>query len=208
GYSNVDSALAGINNNVTTPPPAPPTWQTPTVVSSIQINLAWTESTAGVDGFFIERRTGPVGTFTQIKQLPGPAASYPDTGLSPGTPYYYQMRAFSNQYGISNYSAVINASTLSTPAPPSNLTAAAPTAAQINLTWVDGSSNEDGFAVERAAGAGAYAQIATVAANLTSYQDTDPALLPATPYNYRVRAFSNAAGYSAYCMPATVTTPN
>src|SRR5262249_39999403 len=88
------------------------------------------------------------------------------------------------------------------------LTAAAPTAAQVNLTWIDGSSNEDGFAIERATGAGAYAQIATVAANLTSYQDTDPALLPAIAYNYRVRAFSNAAGYSAYCTPATVTTPN
>lgn len=45
-------------------------------------------------------------------------------------------------------------------------------AAQLSLTWVDASTNEDGFKVERKTGsAGAYEQLATVAAGTTGYVD-------------------------------------
>jgi hypothetical protein len=69
-------------------------------------------------------------------------------------------------------------------------------AAQLTLSWVDNSTTEDGFNIERRLGSSTtFAPIATVASNTTSY--TDAALLDATMYCYRVQAF-NTAGSSGY----------
>jgi hypothetical protein len=85
---------------------------------------------------------------------------------------------------------------------PSNLSAAA-AANQINLSWQDNGSNEVGFRVERKTGGGAYAQVASVPANTTTYVDNG--LAAATAYTYRVRAY-NASGNSAYSNEANATT--
>jgi hypothetical protein len=65
------------------------------------------------------------------------------------------------------------------------------------LTWIDNSSNEDGFKIERCIGGGctAFVQLAQVGAGVTTYPDTG--LLRDTRYGYRVRAF-NGIGNSAY----------
>ena len=74
---------------------------------------------------------------------------------------------------------------------------------QLTLTWTDNSTNESGFAVERATGqAGTFAQVGTVAAKVTSY--TDSTVASATTYCYRVRAFNNA-GTSPYSNQACGT---
>jgi hypothetical protein len=87
---------------------------------------------------------------------------------------------------------------LSLPAP-SGLTATAINSRQIVLSWEDHSNNEDGFKIERKAGAaGSYAVIVPqggIGANVTSYADTG--LVDGTNYFYRVRAY-NASGNSAY----------
>jgi hypothetical protein len=92
------------------------------------------------------------------------------------------------------------------PAAPSALTATAVSTSQINLAWTDNSSNETGFKIERKTGAGGtYAEIATVGANITSYNNTS--LSSNTQYYYRVRA-TNASGDSAYTAEANATTFN
>jgi hypothetical protein len=69
-------------------------------------------------------------------------------------------------------------------------------AAHLQLTWIDNSSDEWGFKVERRIGSlGGFSEIVMVGVNVSSY--TDSALAPATTYCYRVRAF-NAAGASPY----------
>src|SRR3989454_736732 len=92
------------------------------------------------------------------------------------------------------------------PLTPSNLTATATagSATQIDLTWQDNATNEDGFRVERApGGTTSFAEIATVGSHATSYQSTG--LTPGTSYSYRVRAY-NAVGPSDYSNTATATT--
>ena len=89
------------------------------------------------------------------------------------------------------------------PAAPSGLAAGAVSSSQIDLSWTDNSGNEDGFRIERATGGGAFAEIATVGANVTSYASTG--LAASTAYSYRVRAF-NSGGNSAYSNIATATT--
>jgi len=84
-----------------------------------------------------------------------------------------------------------------TPAAPSNLTANAVSANQINLSWSDNSGNETGFKIERCQGNNCtnFAEIAQVGANVTSFPNTG--LTRNTWYRYRVRAF-NGSGDSGY----------
>src|SRR5439155_917961 len=92
------------------------------------------------------------------------------------------------------------------PAAPSNLTVTSPVLnpdITLELAWTDNSTNESGFGIERRTGTGAYSQIATVGAGVTSYTDTG--LTPGTPYTYRVRAW-NAVGYSPYSDEMSETT--
>jgi len=89
------------------------------------------------------------------------------------------------------------------PPAPGNLIATALSASRIDLSWSDNSTNESGFAIERASGGGAFSSIATVGANITTYADTG--LPAATAYTYRVRA-TNSAGNSAYSNSAAATT--
>jgi hypothetical protein len=94
----------------------------------------------------------------------------------------------------------------SPPAAPTNLTAVPISANQIDLSWTDNDTIETGFRIERCAGAGCdtFGEIATVGANVVSYQHTG--LAGSTSYSYRVRAY-NAAGTSAYSNVATAVTP-
>jgi S-layer homology domain len=69
------------------------------------------------------------------------------------------------------------------------------TAGQVTLSWVDNSSNELGFRVERKTGeAGTLGQVGVVGANTTSF--TDVTVDAGNLYCYFVRAY-NAAGDSA-----------
>jgi len=94
----------------------------------------------------------------------------------------------------------------SSPAAPSNLSASAVSASQINLQWTDNATNEQGFEIERCTGSGCsnFALLTTVGANTTSLSNTG--LAANTTYRYRVRAY-NADGDSAYSNTAAATTP-
>ncbi len=92
------------------------------------------------------------------------------------------------------------------PAAPSSLGAVAISSSQINLAWTDNSDNEEGFKIERKAGAGGtYSQIGTVTADTISYQSAG--LNADATYYYRVRAY-NSDGDSSYSNEANATTPS
>ena len=184
--------------------PSPPANLSAAAVSSSQINLIWTDQSTNETGFQIERKTGAGGTYAQIGTAAANATAYSDTGRTEGTTYYYRVRAV-NGAGNSAYSNEANATTsVSLPAAPANLSAAAASVSQINLIWTDQSTNETGFQIERKTGAGGtYAQIGTAAANATAYSDTGRT--EGTTYYYRVRAV-NGAGNSTYSNEANATT--
>ncbi len=200
GYSNAASATTDDPPS----PPADPSGLTATANGTSQIDLAWTDNSANEDNFKIERHAGD-GNFAEIATVGADVTSFGDTGLSASTTYTYRVRA-SNAAGNSGYSNEASATTDDPPPPPadpSGLTATANGTSQIDLAWTDNASNEDNFKIERHAGDGNFAEIATVGADVTSFGDTG--LAASTTYTYRVRA-SNAAGNSGYSNEASATT--
>ena len=90
------------------------------------------------------------------------------------------------------------------PAAPSGLTATAVSSSQINLSWTDNSADEDNFIVARSTTSGGpYTDIATLGANVTTFNNTG--LAANTTYYYVVRA-SNSGGASANSAQASATT--
>jgi hypothetical protein len=184
--------------------PASPSSLTVSVIASTQINLAWTDNSTNETGFRVERKTGASGTWSQIASLGANVRTFSNTGLAAGTTYYYRVRAY-NASGNSGYSNEVMATTPSLlPAAPSGLRATASSATQITLAWVDNSTNETGFLVDRKTGAsGTWSQIASLGTNVRTFSNTG--LAARTTYYYRVRA-RNSNGNSAYSNEAGATT--
>lgn len=89
------------------------------------------------------------------------------------------------------------------PKAPATLVALPASGSQINLTWLDLSTDETGFEVEQSTDGTKFVKIADLTANTITYQDKS--LKSATKYWYRVRA-KNASGVSAYSNIANAAT--
>jgi hypothetical protein len=90
------------------------------------------------------------------------------------------------------------------PIAPTTLIGQAVSTSKINLAWTDNSTNEDGFKIERKIAGGTYAVIATTAANITNYTDSN--LVANKAYTYRVYAFNAAGSSLTYTNEVTIST--
>lgn len=186
--------------------PATPTSVQAQVLSATSIRIRWTD-VANETGYTIEYTIPPAITFQTAGTASTNTMRFDHTGLIASTTYVYRVKAI-NSAGSSPPSLEANAITSSVPTAvpedPTGLTAAAvPSTLQIDLAWVDASTDEDGFRIERRKQGGIFIQIATVGASTSSYQDMG--LEASTAYIYRVRSY-NAIGDSAYSNEVTDTT--
>src|SRR6266481_2703108 len=199
--------MTSCNSSPSAPPPdtMPPSAPANLAVmsaSSTQVNLSWTASTdnVGVTGYMVERCQG--AACSNFAQIATPTTTtFSDTALTASTSYSYRVRATDAAGNLSAYS---NTASASTPAPPdttpptapTNLTATAASASQINLAWTASTDNVGvtGYRVERCRGASCsnFAQIA--APTTSTFSDTG--LAASTSYSYRVRATDAANNLS------------
>jgi fibronectin type 3 domain-containing protein len=187
------------------PPPPAPTGLVATAASTAQINLSWGSST-GATGYNILRGTTTGGPYTQAGT--STTALFSDTGLTPGTPYYYVVQATSSA-GPSINSLEAAATTLSVvSSPPTGLTATTISSSQIKLSWTTpsntGGSPITGYKIERSTDGGLnWGTIKSNTGSVITYSNTG--LSPNTSYTYRVSAI-NSAGTSSPSNTASATT--
>lgn len=194
--------------------PAAPTNLTATKINDNRVDLAWQDNSSNEAGFHIETATNPsfppAGTLT-ITVAPN-STTYSDTTVSAiGETFYYRVTSFdsSGDSAPSNVASVyIGVPTQGIPAAPSGLTATAVSATQVDLAWIDNSTNpsEVGFLIERAKDNGFSSEPAsfTVGPNIMIY--SDQTVIGGTTYYYRVKSF-NALGSSTESNTATLTIP-
>jgi titin len=200
------------SNEAATTTPAPPvspgapTGASATAVSSSRIDVTWGAATGIADRYRIERKTGPAGSYAAIDSVSGSSLSYENTGLAPGSQYFYRVQAC-NSGSCSDYSNETSATTpQALPGVPSGLTATAVSSSRIDLAWSAASGTVSRYRIERKNNTlpGDYTVIDSVAGGTLTYQSTE--LSPLTPYSYRVQA-CNSAGCSGYSNEATASTP-
>ncbi|MBI5675401.1 MAG: DUF2341 domain-containing protein [Nitrospirae bacterium] len=173
------------------------------------VGLTWSDNSGVEDGYYVERRVGAcdsVNPWVLINTAAANATSYSDTLLNIGSQYCYRVQAFMNNGESSVWTEKLT--TTLTPSAPGGLSATAANTTQVNLSWTDNTSAEDGFRIERCSGAGCsdFTELTTVAANTTTYQDIS--VCKATAYSYRIVAYKTAQWESAYSGTASATTAN
>jgi hypothetical protein len=196
--NSVDSNEASANTVAPTPTvPAAPGGLVTTVISSTQINLSWTDNSTNETIFRLRRKTGSTGTYADLGTVVQNVTSYQDTGLTPGTVYFYQVFA-SNAAGDSAGSNEASGTTTSDagrrcPSIPTGLLVTATSITSASLSWNDASTNETGFRIQRKMGtSGTWAEVGTVAANVTLWQDSS--LVSNAVYFYKIAAFNLIGG--------------
>jgi hypothetical protein len=196
-YSNSPSATTLLDA------PVPPSGLTVTPVLTNKITLSWTDNSNNEAGFKIQRKTGVTGNYADLATTAANVTIYNDTTVTDGTLYYYRVAA-TNATGDSAFS---NEASGTTPlATPSSATATAVSSSEIDLTWIDNSTSETGYKIERKkTSTGTYQQVALVNANMQSYQDTG--LDPNTRYYYRIRATNGTFDSDYSNSPFAMTLP-
>ena len=199
------------------PPPPPvgppaPTGLTVSAVTSSEISLRWTDNANNESGYKIERSTDG-RNFYPVGGTIADSTSYRNIGLSAGKRYYYRVYAWNGtaNSALSNtVSAVPGQSTPGgTPSAPTGLTASAVSSSQINLSWTDNATNENGYRVERSTDGVTWSLFSNFGVNQNSAGVTN--LSPGTRYYFRVQALGSSAnsGWSNVANTTTLgTTPN
>jgi|GEM_PF-2634396 len=216
GYSNeicpTTASLQGM-------PDAAPSNLTATAMSSKQINILWTDASSTghkATSWEVWRGTDGVNYVNQSTNF-DLILYHVDHNLDPSTPYYYKVKPCNVTGCYANYSNVASTTTSLAPvAAPSAPTGLAlnspymPGTSYVTLKWIDTSSNELGFKVERKT-TGAWTEITTSGGNAvwaggTYYNNNG--LLWNTTYTYRVYAYNQIppVGPQLYSNEISVTT--
>ncbi|HJQ25056.1 MAG TPA: choice-of-anchor D domain-containing protein [Blastocatellia bacterium] len=124
--------------------------------------------------------------------------------LTQGTTYYIIVDGFQGDAG--DFTLTLVPTQPKTPAAPTNLVAKAVSSTEIDLTWQDNATDEQGFRIERSLDGQNFTEIATVGPNVQSYNDTG--LTPETTYFYRVFAFNNFGNSDPSNIAADTTPKN
>lgn len=175
-------------------PPTAPTNVVVTTPTEQSLTVTWTDTSTNETSFEVQRAPASTGPWFTFATRPANTTSVVDTGLAPGTPFHYRVRAL-NALGPSPYSTS-GAGVTGVPNAPTGFTAAQEVLNMmgvIRLTWVDNSSAEGQYQVERSTDQLNWTLLPILPADSTGYVDSGAVF--GTNY-YRVRAVSGLAASS------------
>jgi len=194
GYSNISESVAK---------PAAPRNLIAQFSSNSSISLSWTNAEGNDSWLKIEKKTGN-GSYSEIALLPKDSTSYIDNfAVTLNENYYYRITAFDSENNKDVSAECRIAAVL--PQAPSSLSLSLESNTQVKLSWIDRSTNETGFSIERKTGTGSYVLLGTVDANSTSFEDNT--VSSDYTYTYRVWANSHIGNSTASSNQVTIT-PN
>ncbi len=211
-YSNTASRLLTV-----AAAPIAPTTLTAALTNGPQVVLTWRDNATTESGFVIQRSTNG-GAFTQIATAPALATTgtvtFTDTTVTTSfadVTYTYQVAA-TNSTGISSFSTPASVLMPAKPIAPGSFTIVnGPNSNKtwsVILTWLDNSSNETGFTIERATNSTFTLGLTsvTVPAGTTTYTVTG--LSRSTQYWFRIRSNNGAYVFSSWvnAAPFPITT--
>lgn len=156
-------------------------------VSPSSVELSWSDRSGDETGFSVEVSEGGPGSFSQLAELPPNTTGYLSEGLSPGTTYYYRVRALRGEEG-SPYSNIVSVSSLEEEIyiePPFALEAKQIDSSFIQLVW-ESYEDTDFFIVERSIDDDKSFEVIGNTKEIY-YEDKD-AIGASTIYFYRVQA--------------------
>lgn len=181
--------------------PNAPSELTADPLSGTEIMLTWKDNSDIESEFEILRSTSGF-IFSTIGNVDTNITTFTDQDASPNVEYCYKVFAKRIAYRNSDTSEVA-CTTISPPSAPTGLISNALGTTDIWLAWIDNSSDEDGFEIQRSDdGGNSFFAIDSVM-NDTSYINSG--LDPGTEYRYKVRAFSSG-GPSGFSNDVTVVT--
>jgi chitodextrinase len=184
------------------PPLAPSDLHT-TGVTASSVSLAWQDNSDNETAFILERRRG-AEAFHPVATLDPGTTSATDDGLLPAATYAYRVFARGHG-GDSAPSEVLEATTLPhPPIAPARLHVTAVSTTSVSLAWEDASDNENGFELFRHVEGEHEDTTLSLAADVTSYEDTG--LEAGTTYVYSIRSV-NAGGASERTSAVEAATP-
>ncbi|MHB8481737.1 MAG: fibronectin type III domain-containing protein [Nitrospiria bacterium] len=193
----------------------PPTTPTGLAVSGFTVttvSLTWiasTDNSGTIASYQVWRALGtsacsspPSSPFSQAGS--STATSYTDSPLSPGATYSYCVVAVdssSNKSGASNTVTQTTLADTTAPSAPTNVSGAAVSETQINLSWAPSVDNVGvaGYQILRST-------TSTAVFTTTSTGFSDTGLLAGTTYSYTIRAFDTSGNYSTASPPFSMTT--
>ena len=163
----------GVSNiaNATTPglPPLPPTNVTAVQNTYTTATVTFTDLSSDESSFVVQASADGGVTWTAFATVARTGAATTGTGgavtatgtIVGGTPYLFRV-ASSGTYGLSPWVTSQPVATVAAPPAPSTVTATMVNATTVNLTWLDNSTIETAFVVQRSVNGGAFAQVAQV----------------------------------------------
>mgnify|MGYP005850720211 FL=1 len=184
---------SGSGSKVIAVAPIPPTGVSATDdTSTSQVTVSWTASSGAVS-YYVYRDTAYNGSYaTSVGDTA--STSINDTTATPGTVYYYKVKAYANSVysDFSGYDSGVRRMSV-----PGSFTASDNTdTAQVALSWTAVTNAQRYYIYRATSSTGTYSYISYVTG--TSYNDTGAT--PGVQYYYKVRSYANGyySDYSGY----------
>src|SRR5439155_8610178 len=159
-----DSDFATMTASVRSMPvlPAAPTLGPVTTLAADSLGLSWTiPSGSEVTAYRVERSSKAGGPFSAVAVTPAGANSFSDTGLAPGTSYFYRVVAL-NDAGASPPSNVQRGTTRQRTLPaPQNVAATLLNDTTIRISWNGGPAGATAVLEVNALGEAGYRPLGT-----------------------------------------------
>ncbi|MBL8935876.1 MAG: fibronectin type III domain-containing protein [Archangium sp.] len=131
-------------------PPDAPTMPAVGSPTENSLTITWADSSTNETGFEVQRAPVAQGPFFTFVTRPPGSTSVVDTGLAPGTPFHYRIRAI-NALGASPYTLTVAGITLppNVPTMPAAVQEVINNAGVVRFTWSDQSQAEGRYEIMR-----------------------------------------------------------